>query len=111
MACRGVRVERTVRLGRGVEGFDSTAACIFDVALHVSIRALLALLEIEVEEIDPRIVLEPTIDVERCWISQVKLRTIGLRCELIDAEGSGLPSRQAGYRLGECIAETPTVPL
>ena len=32
-----VRVDLTVRLGRGVEGFDGTDACIFGVALQVSI--------------------------------------------------------------------------
>ena len=39
MALGCVRVDLTVRLGRGVEGFDSTTACILGVALHVSIRA------------------------------------------------------------------------
>ena len=37
MALGCVRVDLTVRLGRGVEGFDSTKACILGVALHVSI--------------------------------------------------------------------------
>lgn len=38
MALGCVRVDLTVRLGREVEGFDSTAACIFGVALQVSVR-------------------------------------------------------------------------
>ena len=40
MALGCVRVDLTVRLGRGVEGFDVTDACIFDVGLDVSMRTM-----------------------------------------------------------------------
>ena len=40
MALGCVRVDLTVRLGRGVEGFGSTNACILGVALQVSIRGV-----------------------------------------------------------------------
>jgi hypothetical protein len=37
MALGCVRVDLTVRLGRGVEGFDNMDTCIFRVVLHVAI--------------------------------------------------------------------------
>ena len=40
MALGCVRVDLTVRLGRGVEGLCGAATCILRVALHVSIRVV-----------------------------------------------------------------------